>query len=147
MNHIRYLHAPDSIDGSEGLLAIVVCHQHRYTSPGIQFFTEPKDGMQLAYMLRPKGYIVPAHKHCSILRTDIGPTQEVLIVKSGRVSVTLYTSDGQWAHGVALGAGDLILLLRGGHRVEFLEESELYECKSGPYLGTQEKIPLDVKGI
>ena len=36
-------------------------------------------------------------------------------------------------------AGDVVLLARGGHGFEMLEDSELIEVKQGPYAGDKDK--------
>ena len=38
-----------------------------------------------------------------------------------------------------LGAGDVVLLIEGGHGFEVIEEVEMFEVKQGPYVGEQEK--------
>ena len=37
------------------------------------------------------------------------------------------------------GAGDVILLIEGGHGFEVLEEIEMVEVKQGPYAGERDK--------
>ena len=39
-----------------------------------------------------------------------------------------------------LKAGDVVVLLSGGHSFTMLEPSQLVEIKQGPYLGEKEKI-------
>jgi mannose-6-phosphate isomerase-like protein (cupin superfamily) len=39
-----------------------------------------------------------------------------------------------------LESGDVILLIKGGHGFEVLEELEMIEVKQGPYLGEQDKV-------
>lgn len=99
---------------------------------GIEFFTPPELSQQLAYMNRPKGYKVKAHTHKKIERKVL-ITQEVLLVKAGKVNVTLYDLSHEYIREFILGAGDVILLADGGHSVEMLEDSELIEIKQGPY--------------
>jgi hypothetical protein len=41
-----------------------------------------------------------------------------------------------------LKAGDVILLVKGGHGFEVLEEIEMIEVKQGPYAGDQDKTRL-----
>ena len=50
-----------------------------------------------------------------------------------------------------LKAGDVILLIKGGHGFEVLEELEMIEVKQGPYAGDHDKtrfvgkIPAELK--
>lgn len=141
---VEFIHAPDHMDGTEGLLAIIVrrhfSKEGKDGKPdyGIEFFTEPKHALQLAFMNRPAGHVVPKHRHASVKRETIG-TQEVLIIRFGFVMITLYTSDGCEVCSRHLGDGDIIMLVAGGHKLEFIEPTTLYEVKGGPYFGPQDK--------
>jgi mannose-6-phosphate isomerase-like protein (cupin superfamily) len=39
-----------------------------------------------------------------------------------------------------LEAGDVILLIKGGHGFKVLEDLEMFEVKQGPYAGDEDKI-------
>ena len=125
-------------DGNGRLLAVVL-RGHR-ESPGIEFLTGPECPLQLGWMRRPQGYVVPAHTHKPILRRVQG-TAEVLAVDRGRVRVTLY-ADGYEHQQVDLGPGDAIGLYAGGHKIEVLEDASLKEIKQGPYAGPDDKVFL-----
>jgi hypothetical protein len=43
----------------------------------------------------------------------------------------------------ALEAGDVILLIKGGHGFEVLEDFEMFEVKQGPYAGDADKTRFD----
>ncbi len=45
----------------------------------------------------------------------------------------------QYLESRELKAGDVILLIKGGHGFEVLEELEMIEVKQGPYAGDQDK--------
>ena len=121
-------------DGS--VYAIIVYASH--DQEGIEFFTDPSDGLQLGYMKRRKGYEVEPHVHIPVRRT-VDYTNEVLFIRSGEVLIQFYTANKQRAGSKSLRAGDVILLLKGGHSVEFLEESVIVEVKQGPYAGDRDK--------
>jgi mannose-6-phosphate isomerase-like protein (cupin superfamily) len=119
------------------LLGIILRHD-RSPGPGISFFTPPQFSQQLAYMNHPKGYQIGAHTHREIER-QVFYTQEVLFIRKGRVRVDFY--DGEIkvvSHQIE--AGDVVMLVSGGHGFEMLEEAEIIEVKQGPYLGEQDKI-------
>ena len=63
----------------------------------------------------------------------------VLVVKEGRCLLDLYDDERQLVVTWELGAGDLVLLVAGGHGVRMLEDTILIEVKQGPYTGLQEK--------
>lgn len=112
---------------------------------GCLFLTDPAEPLQVALMSRPAGHKVGAHTHPPVRRETMH-TQEVLLVRSGRVRLSLYSSQGEPAGERVLGPGDLAVLLRGGHALEALEASEVAEVKSGPYCGRRrDKAPLEVR--
>ena len=125
------------------LLAIVVRSQSR--RDGIEFFTPPEYSQQLGYMKRPAGHVIPPHVHNRV-RREVHETKEVLLVKSGRVRVDLYTNAREYLRSLELGAGDVILLADGGHGFEVLEECEMIEVKQGPYTGDADKTRFDPAG-
>ena len=122
------------------LLSIII--QHNFEKDGIEFFTPDDFSQQLAYMKRPKNYMIPPHVHNPILR-EVQLTQEVLFIKSGKVRVDFYDDDKNYLESKILGAGDVILLAHGGHGFEMLEESEIIEVKQGPYAGELDKIRFE----
>lgn len=115
-----------------------------YHDSGIKFFTPREFSQQLGYMNRPAGYTIQPHVHNEIHR-EVRLTQEVLIVKSGRVEIDFYSSDQDYLESVQLVAGDIILLAAGGHGLSFLEESEIIEVKQGPHAGEEDKTRFTVK--
>jgi hypothetical protein len=137
---IEEIHSPESFDGSEGLLAIVI--RQDYTSfRNTTFLTHPSASQQVALIGKERGEFIPAHIHREYSR-KVTITQEVLIVRKGKVRVTLYTSDRRPVRNVELHVGDTIVLLSGGHGFEFLEATELIEIKQGPYIASMDKIPI-----
>ena len=125
------------------LLSIIV--RHKFQKNGIEFFTPPEFSQQLAYMKRPKDYIIPPHIHNPISR-EVQWTQEVLFVKKGKVRVDFYDENKNYLKSTILETGDIILLAHGGHGFEMLEDTEIIEVKQRPYAGEMDKIrfePID----
>lgn len=125
------------------ILAIII--RRNFQTQGIEFFTPEDFSQQLAYMKRPKGYVILPHVHNSVVR-EVQWTQEVLFIKSGRVRVDFYDENRNYLESTILEAGDIILLAHGGHGFEMLEESEIIEVKQGPYAGEMDKVrfePID----
>ena len=110
-----------------------------YSQEGIRFFTPEDFSQQLAFMSRPTGHQIQPHFHREVQR-DVRLTQEVLIIRKGRLRVDFYTKEKHLAGYRILEAGDVILLAEGGHGFEMLEDCEMIEIKQGPYLGDQDKI-------
>lgn len=128
----------------ENEIAAIIIRTSYYDN-GINFFTPPEFSQQLAYMNRPKGYIIHPHIHNPLLR-QVQVTKEVLLIKSGKVRVDFYDEHRHYFKSAILYQGDVILLAFGGHGFEMLEPSEIIEIKQGPYAGEADKTrfpPLD----
>ncbi len=118
------------------LLSIIV--SHKFSKPGIHFFTDNSLSQQLALMQHPKGKIIDPHIHNPVAR-EVHYTQEVLLIRKGRLRVDFYDESRQYLQSRVLETGDIILLIKGGHGFEALEELEMFEVKQGPYTGDQDK--------
>lgn len=118
------------------LLAVIV--SHKFVEHGIHFLTPGEFSQQLAYMRHPKGKVIPPHVHNAVQR-QVQYTQEVLVIKRGRLRVDFYDDGRRYLESHILEAGDVILLAAGGHGFEVLEEIEMIEVKQGPYAGEQDK--------
>jgi mannose-6-phosphate isomerase-like protein (cupin superfamily) len=118
------------------LIALII--RNNYENSGITFLTPAEFSQQLAYIKHPTGHEIAPHIHRAVTR-NVSLTQEVLLVKSGRVQVDLYTSNKQYLRSVVINAGDVILLASGGHGLSMLEETEMIEVKQGPYAGNGDK--------
>ena len=130
----------ENIKHNEKLLSVII--RANYKSSGIKFFTPDDFSQQLAYMNRPKNYIIPPHVHNPIQR-DVHFTQEVLVIKKGKVRVDFYDENKNYLKSKILNQGDVILLAYGGHGFEMLEDSEIIEVKQGPYAGEMDKVRFE----
>lgn len=125
-----------------GLEPIALIIRADYDEPGIRFFTPPNFSQQVACMKHPEGHKIEAHVHNMITR-QVLYTQEVLIVRRGKVKVRLYASNRDYIGDWTLCGGDLILLCGGGHSFEMLEETSMIEVKQGPYAGDEDKTRFE----
>jgi hypothetical protein len=130
------------VDSEGKLVAIVIASE--YKNNGIEFFTPGDFSQQLACMCHPKDKIIPPHKH-KIHTRQVHLTQEVLLLRSGKVKTDLYDEDDSYIASVVLNTGDVIMLVSGGHSFTMLEPSELIEVKQGPYMGDLDKVSLTPK--
>jgi hypothetical protein len=126
-------------------LAIIIRNTHH--KEGIEFFTSSDYSQQVGYMKRPTGYVIPPHIHNPV-SCKVSYTNEVLLIRCGRVRVDFYSDDQRYLESSILETGDVILLAFCGHGFEMLEESEIIEVKQGPYTGEKDKtrfnaIPKD----
>ena len=120
----------------ETLLAIIIREEHH--PEGIEFFTPNDFSHQLAFMHYSPGKNIPAHYHNPVSR-QVTYTQEVLFIREGCLRVDFYNTQQQYLESRLLYAGDVILLVTGGHGFEVIEEIEMIEVKQGPYLGERDK--------
>jgi len=117
---------------------VAVILRTTFSKEGIEFFTPNTYSQQLGYMKRPKGYLIQPHLHRPVLR-EIQHTNEMLFIKSGLVKVNFYSINKAFVGERLLNAGDVILLIQGGHGFEMIEDSEMIEVKQGPYANDMDK--------
>ena len=128
------------ITHGSALLAIVL---HGDTPQnGIEFYTTDDSAQQIGAMSWAAGHIVTPHVHRQVERT-VMRTQEVLIIKKGKVRMDLYDDEQNYLESHIAGAGDIIFLSSGGHGFTILEDTVMVEIKQGPYVGVQDKVRFD----
>ena len=130
----------EQIKHKEEIIAIII--RHNYKKAGIEFFTPDDFSQQMAYMNHKKDYIIKPHLHNKVTR-EVHYTQEVLVIKSGRLRVDFYDNNKEYLESRELNAGDVILLASGGHGFKVLEDMEMIEIKQGPYSGDQDKTRFE----
>lgn len=128
------------IEDENELIAMIIPVEHK--SAGIEFFTPEEFTQQLAYMNRPSGYVIEPHLHNRVKR-EVYYTKEALFIRSGKVRVDFYNENKVYLKSNILNAGDVILLAKGAHGFEMLEESDIIEIKQGPYVGEQDKTRFE----
>ncbi len=113
-----------------------ICHIIRasYSPQATEFYTPGDYSQQLGIIKYPKGGLIKPHYHNKVAR-EVHYTQEVLMIRKGKIRVKLFDSVLNFIGEVILNAGDVILLASGGHGFEMLEDSEMLEVKQGPYSG------------
>jgi mannose-6-phosphate isomerase-like protein (cupin superfamily) len=119
------------------VLAIIVRASH--SADGVHFVTPDDFSQQLAYMHHPAGHVIQPHMHNAVERT-VSHTQEVLVIRRGRLRVDFYSEAQVFLESRVIEAGDTILLASGGHGFEALDELEMLEVKQGPYAGEADKV-------
>jgi mannose-6-phosphate isomerase-like protein (cupin superfamily) len=126
----------EKIEHAANLLALIIYNS--YQEKGIHFFTPNDLSQQLAYMHHPTGKVIQPHVHNPVPR-EVHYTQEVLIIKKGKLRVDFFSENQEYLESRLLETGDVILLATGGHGFEILEETEMFEVKQGPYAGEADK--------
>lgn len=104
---------------------------------GLTFYTEDKDFVQVSTWNYNAGKHLKAHSH-KICRRDSDRTQEVILVKSGKMKVYFYNKDDKLIKEDCLNMGDIAIIYAGGHAYDILEDKTLiFEVKNGPYPGIE----------
>lgn len=124
------------VDSKGSVLALIV--RASEDAQGVHFVTPHDYQQQVAFMNRPSGERIPAHTHLPVPRSVKG-TQEVLVVRSGRLQVDLYDSDRNHVATEVAGPGEVIILVDGGHGFTVIEDCEFIEVKQGPYVPGNDK--------
>jgi quercetin dioxygenase-like cupin family protein len=109
-----------------------------YRPDETNFLTPPELKQQVGYVVYSAGSEIPKHFHRALERKIVG-TSEVLVVKSGRCLIDIYDEDQELIATREVSAGDVILLVNGGHGFRMLEDTVFLEIKQGPYVGLDEK--------
>ena len=102
---------------------------------GVQFLTPPENPFQIGFHRVHAGKVMAGHFHRLDKPLSIDTVQELLLVQSGKVKVTLLSKDGSSIATIILLPNDGILLMHEGHGVEVLEDAQIFEVKQGPYPG------------
>lgn len=118
------------------LLAMII--RNDYQCDGVDFITPNEYSQQVAYMHHPTGKMIDAHVH-NLVHRNVVMTQEVLFIKQGILRVDFYDEYEDYLESRNLYAGDVILLVSGGHGFQVIEEVEMIEVKQGPYAGEEDK--------
>lgn len=126
----------ESIAVGDMVLAIII--RAGFNAPGIHFFTEGGMSQQLGFMRHPAGHAIEPHVHNPVAR-EVQFTQEALFIRKGCLRIDFYDDSRGYLQSRILDAGDVILLIEGGHGFEVLEEVEMIEVKQGPYVGEHDK--------
>ena len=116
-----------------------------YDEEGIHFFTPDDYSQQMAYMSHPAGHQIIPHFHNKVDRT-VYYTQEVLIIREGKLRVNFYNTDKVRVDTTVLNKNDIILLCSGGHGFEVIEAVKMIEVKQGPYLKENDKVRFEPEG-
>ena len=108
-------------------------------APDTTTFITPADyKQQVGFVAYPAGGEVQRHLHLPLERHLVG-TSEVLFVRKGRCVLDVYDDAKELVASREVKAGDLVLMVGGGHGLRILEDTLFLEVKQGPYLECEEK--------
>lgn len=102
---------------------------------GLRFFSPPGDYQQAGTWGYHQGKHLMAHIHNEVSR-EVRLTQEVLYIRRGKILAEIYDSTERKVAELVACAGDILILLHGGHGYHIMEDgTQVLEIKNGPYLG------------
>lgn len=131
------------LDSEGSVLALIV--RKNESAKGVHFVTPNDFQQQVALMNRPAGERILAHTHLPVPRSVKG-TQEVLIIRSGRLRVEIYDASHQVVAREEAGPGDVIVLVDGGHGFTVIDDCDFVEVKQGPYVPGRDKVVFESNG-
>jgi len=126
----------ETISWQGKVLAMIV--RAEWNPETTSFLTPPDFNLQVGHVVYPAGKEIARHVHLPIGRTTVG-TAEVLMVRSGRCEVDIFSEERDLVSTHVLKVGDVLIMAAGGHGFRLLEDTVLFEIKQGPYPGMDEK--------
>ncbi len=102
------------------------------------FITPPEFKQQVGFVVYSAGGEIARHIHLALERHLIG-TCEVLVLLKGHCLIDVYTDGKELVTTRELKAGDVMLMVGGGHGFRIMEDTVFLEVKQGPYLEVEEK--------
>ena len=104
---------------------------------GLNFFTQDEEFIQVGVWGYQKGKELKAHIHNEVKR-EVLWTQEVLFIRTGKLRANIFDTQETKVAELEVNTGDVIMLLRGGHGYEIVEDgTQVLEIKNGPYVGPE----------
>jgi len=131
----------ENIKHKKKLYALIVRKKFRIKS-GVNFFTSQEATQQFGYMKHKKNHLIMPHKHNKRL-TKILITTEVIILFKGILRVDFYGKKNEYLFSKKVYAGDIIMLVNGGHGFKVLKDIEMLEVKQGPYSLAADKVKFN----
>ncbi len=102
---------------------------------GLSFFSKDQDFIQVGSWGYDANKKLLAHIHNEVKR-EVLWTQEVIYVRIGSITAHIFDTKEKKITDVHVAAGDVIILLRGGHGYTINEDgTQVLEVKNGPYVG------------
>lgn len=122
----------DICDGQGNLLAYTITDAW---PEGLCAYSDEADYIQTLTWNYNEGKHLAAHQHLNVPR-EAAFTQEAVVMVRGRMRTTVFDEQRNLVAEVELRQGDAMVLLRGGHGYDILEDgTRVLEIKNGPYPG------------
>lgn len=125
----------------EGEKIALFCSGLQNKQDAVNFVSDINDELQVGIMNRPKGYLIKPHAH-NIVNRKLNYTTEVLIILAGALKTTFFNGKNEFIRELILREGDVLVLFKGAHGFEIIEDVRMIEVKQGPYQGLNDKVFL-----
>tara|TARA_B110000444_G_C18837382_1_gene596807 strand:+ start:1522 stop:1914 length:393 start_codon:yes stop_codon:yes gene_type:complete len=117
-------------DKNNNLLAIVI--KDNSSTKEKDFHTDHSSEFQIASFNLQKDEVIQRHYHEKQER-KVFTTNEVIVLQSGKMTLTLYDLNLNKVEDITLEGGDMVALFDGGHEIRIDEQTKFIEVKQGPY--------------
>ena len=107
-----------------------------------EFITNDEGFLQVGAFKYKQPHKIKKHKHNEILR-KVNRAQELIFILSGEMEANLFDDDDNFLTTLLLKPGSGLLILKGWHDFEIVENCNFFEVKVGPYLGLDDKTVKD----
>jgi hypothetical protein len=126
----------------EGLAYAMIIRANATSDAKYNFLTDSANPLQLGMNFYQAGEVIKAHYHLKRQIETNSVVQEFILIGAGRAYLRLYDAAEQREFtGRQLEAGDMVLLLAGGHGFDVQDDTKIVEIKLGPYDGkTKDKV-------
>ena len=131
----------ETINYNKKLYALIVRKKFKKKN-GVNFFTPPNSTQQFGFMKHKKNHLIMPHLHNKRL-TKILTTTEVIIMLKGILRIDFYKNKNKYLFSKKISAGDIIMLVNGGHGFKVLKNVEMIEVKQGPYSLSSDKVKFN----
>ena len=112
----------------------------------IEFFTPDGDSLQVGAFDLPARHAIKPHAHIPCER-NLNDTSEVLVIEAGVLQVDFYREDRVLVATRRAHAGDIVILIQGGHGFTVIEAVRMIEVKQGPYAGGGDKVRFEPRVV
>jgi hypothetical protein len=120
---------------NDKLYAIIV--PANFSSDSKYNFMSPNEScLQFGINYYEAGDSVPKHIHLDCKR-EITRIEEIVVLRKGELILSIYDEHQGLVAEVRMTSGDIAYQMQGGHGFKFLEKSEIFEVKQGPYLSKE----------
>ena len=114
-----------------------IIHRKEDWKEGLDFLTPNETFCQVGTWWYQKGKQLKAHRHIHYERSNT-VTQECVNIVTGSMRVDFYDDNNESFRSEVVQAGDLLIILNGGHSYEILDnDTKIVECKNGPFISVE----------